>query len=83
MSGVSHLRDMYRDAMDRIKELEAAILVHRQQEPHCRCGFEIVLPSEKPRADAKKVYQQPVEGLPPCAQPAEYASQSDAGSEHG
>lgn len=36
----------YDDAMMRIGELEAAILVHRQQEPNCRCGFELVLPSK-------------------------------------
>lgn len=39
-------------AADRIHELEAAILVHRQQEPNCRCGFEIVLPSKPPQSDA-------------------------------
>lgn len=42
----------YSIAQDRIRELEAAILVHRQQEPNCRCGFEIVLPSNPPRSDA-------------------------------
>jgi hypothetical protein len=30
----------------RIRELEEAILVHRREEPKCRCGFEIVLPSK-------------------------------------
>lgn len=39
-------------AQARIRELEAAILVHRQQEPNCRCGFEIVLPSKAPQSDA-------------------------------
>jgi hypothetical protein len=42
---INSLEIIGKRAEDRIRELEAAILVHRQQEPNCRCGFELVLPS--------------------------------------
>jgi hypothetical protein len=44
--------ELLRKEQERTQELEAAILVHRQQEPNCRCGFEIVLPSNPPQSDA-------------------------------
>lgn len=42
----------YEDLLARVRDLEAAILVHRREEPNCRCGFEIVMPSNPTVSDA-------------------------------
>lgn len=39
----------------RIHDLEEAILVHRREEPNCRCGFEIVMPSKPTQASGGTV----------------------------